>query len=114
MLLPIINKIIVKYSSIIIIEISFVFYVVAYVQRIKDIIVFDNEILNLSIRQIALFGTSQLPFIIEAIFAHKKIYSKLYNIANNIKYKNILSVILITLMIIAHRIKLYLLQYLQV
>ena len=102
LLSPIINKIIVKYNSIIIMTISFVFYVVAYVQRIKGIIVFDNEVLNWSIRQVALFGTSQLPFIVGAIFAHKKIYSKLYNIANNIKYKNILGVILIALMIIAH------------
>ena len=79
LLSPIINKIIVKYNSIIIMTISFVFYVVAYVQRIKGIIVFDNEVLNWSIRQVALFGTSQLPFIVGAIFAHKKIYSKLYN-----------------------------------
>ena len=58
--------------------------------------------LNLIISQLALFGTSQLPFIIGAIFANKKIYSKLYNRANSMKYKNIIGIILIILMIIAH------------
>ena len=99
---PILNKLVIKYNSVVIVSISFIFYCVAYVQRIKGIIVFDNEILNWIIRQFALFGTSQLPFIVGAIFAYKKIYSKLYNIANKIKYKNILGIMLIVLMIIVH------------
>ena len=99
---PIINKVVINYNSTIVVALSFVFYFVAYVQRIKGILVFDNEILSWIIRQIALFGTSQFPFILGSIFAHKKIYSKLYNITNEIKYKNILGVSIIILMIIAH------------
>ena len=72
LLSSIINKIVIKYNNIAIIAISFIFYVVAYIQRIKGVIVFDNEVLNWFIRQIALFGTSQLPFIIGVVFSHKK------------------------------------------
>lgn len=72
LLSSIINKIVIKYNNIAIIAISFIFYVVAYIQRIKGIIVFDNEVLNWFIRHIALFGTSQLPFIIGVVFSYKK------------------------------------------
>ena len=102
LLSPIINKIVVKYNKILVIAISFIFYVVAYIQRIKGIIVLDNNILNWFIRQIALFGTSQLPFTIGSVFAHRKIYSKLNNICNKIRYKNILGILMLILMIVAH------------
>lgn len=99
---PITNKLIVKYNAIGIISLSFIFYFFAYTQRIKGVLIFDNEILCWLIRQIALFGTSQFPFVVGSIFAQKKIYSKLYNIFQKIKYKNILGIILIILMIVAH------------
>ena len=101
---PFINKIVIKYNNILILGLSFIFYVAAYIQRIKGVIVIDNEVLNWIIRQIALFGTSQLPFIIGAVFAHKKIYSKLNSMSSKIKYKNTLGILIITLMIIAHGI----------
>lgn len=101
---PFINKIVIKYNNILILGLSFIFYVAAYIQRIKGVIVFDNEVLNWFIRQVALFGTSQLPFIIGTVFAHKKIYSKLNSMSNKIKYKNTLGILIITLMIIAHGI----------
>lgn len=104
LLSPIINKIVVKYNTILVIAISFIFYVIAYVQRIKGVIVLDSNILNWFIRQIALFGTSQLPFIIGSVFADKKVYSKLDNICNKIRYKNILGILIIMLMIVAHGI----------
>lgn len=104
LLSSIINKIVIKYNNIAIIAISFIFYVVAYIQRIKGVIVFDNEVLNWFIRQIALFGTSQLPFIIGVVFSHKKIYSKLNSMSSKIKYKNALGILIIVLMIIAHGI----------
>lgn len=104
LLSSIINKIVVKYNNILVIALSFIFYVVAYVQRIKGVRVLDNNILNWFIRQIALFGTSQLPFIIGSIFANKKIYSKFNNICNKIRYKNMLGVLIILLMIVAHGI----------
>ena len=82
------NRFIIKYNNILILVLSFVFYVIGYIQRIKVVLVFDNEILNWFIRQLALFGTSQFPFIIGVVFGHNKIYSKLYNIMNHKKYKN--------------------------
>lgn len=104
LLSPIINRVAIKYNSYLIIAISFAFYFFAYIQRIKGVIVVDNIILAWIIRQSALFGTSQLPFIVGAIFAEKKLYSKLYNVVNDIKYKNIIGLSLILLMIIAHGI----------
>ena len=104
LLSPIINKIVVKYNNILVISISFIFYTIAYVQRIKGVIVLDNYILNWFIIQITLFGTSQLPFIIGSVFADKKVYSKLDNICNKIRYKNILGILIIMLMIVAHGI----------
>lgn len=98
------NKIVVKYNNILVIAISFIFYVITYLQRIKGVIVLDNNILNWFIRQISLFGISQLPFIIGSVFANKKVYSKLDNICNKIRYKNILGILIIILMIVAHGI----------
>ena len=69
---PIINNMVVKYNNILVIALSFIFYIFAYIQRIKGVIVLDNNILNWFMRQIALFGTSQLPFIIGSVFAYKK------------------------------------------
>mgnify|MGYP004605577297 CR=1 FL=1 len=102
LLSPIINGIVIKYNNILLVILSFIFYVVAYIQRVNGILVIDNQVLSWLIRQIALFGTSQFPFIIGVIFSHKKIYSKLYNIVNDIKYKNILGFLIISIMIIAH------------
>ncbi|MBC5624036.1 acyltransferase family protein [Clostridium sp. NSJ-49] len=99
-----INKIVLKNNSYLIIIMSFLFYILAYIQRIKGVIIFDNVFLNWIIRQLALFGTSQFPFIIGAIFANKKIYSKLYNLVKKIRYKNLLGIMLIVLTIIAHGI----------
>lgn len=80
------------------------YIILVLISPIINKIIFDNEILNWGIRQIALLGTSQLPFIVGCVFAYKKIYSKLYSISNKIKYKNTLGILIITLMIIAHGI----------
>ena len=52
-----INKIVKKYNSIVIIFISFLIYFMAYIQRIKGILNFDNVILEYIVRQLALLGT---------------------------------------------------------
>lgn len=97
-----INKIVIKYNSLLIIGISFIIYLIGYIQRIMVPIVTDSEIINYILRQAALLGTSQFPYVVGVIFAHNKIYSKIYNIFNKIKFKNILSISLILLMIILH------------
>ena len=50
------------------------------------------------------FSNCSSVYIIGAIFAYKKIYSKLYTVVNKFKYKNIIIIALISLMIIAHGI----------
>ena len=61
---PIINKIIKKYNTMVIIIASFVIYFIAYMQRIKGILIFNNIILDYIVRQLALLGTSVFPYII--------------------------------------------------
>lgn len=97
-----INKMVIKHNSLLIIGISFIIYFVGYIQRIMVPIVTDSEIINYILRQTALFGTSQLPYVIGVIFANKKIYSKIYNIFSKVKFNNILAISLILLMIILH------------
>ena len=104
MVSSIINKIVKKYNTAVIIFISFTIYIIAYVQRMKGVLYFDNVILNYIVRQLALLGTALFPYIIGAIFAYKKIYSKIYKLLNKLKCKNILILALITLMILAHGI----------
>lgn len=70
---PIINKAVIKQNNIFIIGIVLLIYLFAYVQRIKGVINFDNEILSWIIRQAALLGTSLLPYVTGALFAHKKL-----------------------------------------
>ena len=62
----------------------------------------NNEIINYVLRQGALFGTSQFPYVVGVIFAEKKLYSKISNIFNKFKFKNILAISLILIMIVAH------------
>ena len=102
MLSSIINNIVINYDKTAIILISVIFYFISYIQRVKGVIVVNNDILDYLITQISLFGTSQFPFIIGIIFARYKIYSKLYRIVNKIKYRNILGYLLILIMIIVH------------
>lgn len=97
-----INKVVLKNNNVVIVAISLIFYFFAYIQRIKGVLVFENEIINWFIRQLALFGTSQFPFIIGAIFADKRIYSKLYNTINKVRFKNMICTSIIILMIVAH------------
>lgn len=62
----------------------------------------SNELINYILRQAALLGTSQFPYIIGVIFAKKSIYSKISDIFNRIKFKNMVSIFLIIVMIVAH------------
>lgn len=99
---PYINEIIKKYNNISIMIISFIIYNISYIQRIKTPILFGKYSIDLIIRQLALLGTSQFPFIIGAVFAYKKLYSKIYDYFKERKFKNIECMIIILLMIIAH------------
>lgn len=96
------NKAIKKYHTVLIISISGIFYCLAYVQRIKGVLYFDLEWVDWLIRQLALYGTSQFPYVIGSVFFYHKWYSKLSNIFQNLKFKNMFSLGIIILMIIAH------------
>lgn len=95
-------RVIDKYSRKVTLSISFIIYVIAYIQRIRGFIVVDNEIISWVIRQGTLFGTSQLPFILGGVFAKYKIYSNIQRNFNKIKYKNWICLGIITAMIIFH------------
>lgn len=97
-----INKIVERYNVILILVISFMIYFICYIEYWHKIIVFEDPILNWEIKQITLFGTSQLAYLVGSIFAYKKIYSKIYPIVNKIKLKNIIAIGLIILMIVLH------------
>lgn len=99
---PWINKMVIKKNNILIVFISFILYFMGYLQRIKGLVSFDNEILNWFFVQMGFIGTSQFPFVIGVIFADKKIYSKLYNFTLKIKFKNLIGLSLILALIVAH------------
>ena len=101
---PYINKIVEKCNVNIILILSFVIYFIGYIQRIMVPIHTNNEIINYILRQAALFGTSQFPYIVGVIFADKKFYSKISNIFNKFKFKNMFAMFLILMMIVAHGI----------
>lgn len=101
---PITNKIVKRFNPILIVGISFVIYFIAYLQRIKGVLVVDNVLLSWLIRQFALWGTSQFAFIIGSLFAHYKIYSKIATRVKKINHKNLIGTMIILSMIVAHGI----------
>lgn len=102
LLSPILNRLALKYPNWVIILCSLIIYVVAYVQRFKSLIVFDVELLDWMVSQLAYFGTSLFPFMVGAIFAKSQIYSQLVKMTKDLKYKNVLCLLIIVLMIIGH------------
>ena len=104
LLSSVLNRILLKYPNWLALLFSLIIYVVAYLQRFKSIIVFDIEILDWIVHQLAYLGTSLFPFIVGAIFAKDKIYSKLVKITKNLKFKNVIGLALVVLMIIGHGI----------
>lgn len=85
-----------------IVIISLAFYVLAYIQRIKTPFIFDSKIIEWCIRQLALFGTSQFPFIVGILFANYNIYSKLLRWTKKWKWKNICYLTIMIGMLIVH------------
>jgi len=99
---PLLNKIVIHYNYKIVILCSVLYYFIAYVQKVKGVIVFDDLVCSWFIRQLALFGTSQFPFIVGGVFANKKIYSQIYNRFQKLKFKNVVAIYLIFAMILFH------------
>lgn len=102
---PFIVKFVSKFNPFVILGISGVIYLLSYVQRYKEIISFgDSEILNMIFTSVLLLGTSQFSFLVGMIFAKNKIYSKIHNKFNSIKYKNIICTAGIVSLILFHSI----------
>lgn len=99
-----INQLVIKRNPWVIISLSFLIYFIAYIQRIKTPLVFDSVFINWILRQIALWGTSQLPFIVGGVFAKYELYFKIVQRVKGLKLKNIWCCLGICLLIIIHGI----------
>lgn len=97
-----INRLILKTNTKVIIFLSLIFYTIGYIQRIKVPIVLNNIYGDYFLRQLALFGTSQLPFIVGGIFQKEKTYSKLKKVSYNLRYKNCILYSIIIALLILH------------
>ncbi|MED3866649.1 acyltransferase family protein [Priestia megaterium] len=102
-LAPLLTKLIKKYNSISMLVISGIIYLVSYVERIKHVLdLGDNTVVVMLVNAVVLVGTSQLAFVVGIIFAKEGIYSKLYNKFHNIKFKNILCLLGILMLVVMH------------
>lgn len=103
LLAPALFKLIQKYNTIILLLISGFIYLITYIQRIKHVIDFgDSSAVSMLVNIIVLVGTSQLPFVVGAIFAKEKIYSKLYNTLSKYEQKNLICIAGILSLVIIH------------
>ena len=102
---PLLFKLVKQSNSLSLLLASNIIYLLSYMQRIKHIIHFgDNFILVTTVNAVVLVGTSQLPFIIGAIFSKEKTYSKFYIRFDSFKFKNTLCVVGILILVIIHAI----------
>lgn len=87
-----------------IVIVSFLFYSIAYIQRIKVPIVLDNFVLDRFLSQLALLGTAQFPFVLGALAWRKKWYSQFIMLLSKIRLRNLILVGIILLSIVIHGI----------
>ncbi|MGE7762109.1 acyltransferase family protein [Peribacillus sp. NPDC097895] len=100
---PLLVKLIKKYNSMYLIIIFGLVYLISYIQRIMEVIDFnDSVILSTISHALGLVGTSLFPFIIGSIFAKEKIYSKIYDKCYGMKYKNAVCILLIFSLVLGH------------
>lgn len=97
-----INSFILKNNNKIIIFLSLAFYLIGYIQRIKVPIILNNIYGDYILRQLALLGTSQLPFVVGSIFQKEKFYSKLQEILEKYRYKNYMLSLIILILFVFH------------
>lgn len=87
--------------------ISFIIYFVAYVQRFKNVIALDNNVLNWIITQLALLGTSLMPFVWGMLFYKYKVFTKIKSFVSA-KFTNgrfaLISFAIFAAMFVAHGI----------
>ncbi|MGP4074906.1 acyltransferase family protein [Halobacillus sp. K22] len=102
---PFLFNFIKKHNPWLVVMVSGLIYLLAYIQRIKHVIDFgDNSVVNIVVNALVLVGTSQFAFLAGAIFAEKKIYSWFTRQLQKLKRKNTLCILGIVLLIIIHSI----------
>ena len=99
---PIIFKLIDKYNSKILLFLSMIIYFLAYLQRIRNVIPINNGFLLLIVNAMVLVGTSQLSFVIGAVFVKERIYSKISSVVSTLKGKNVLCLVGICGLVVVH------------
>lgn len=77
-------KVINKKNISIILSLLAISYFIGYVQRIKNIINFDNPILHWGTTELALYGNSLLPFALGAIFVRYDLFNLISTHVNKI------------------------------
>lgn len=87
-----------KINPIIVLVISGVIYLAAYYQRTTNIIKINITVLDWAIVQLALLGTSFLPYIVAMLFYKYKVFTKLRQFVE--KHTNNLVVALVSIVII--------------
>lgn len=102
-----IHLVVQKLSPYILVIISFGIYFVSYVQSFKNVVSFNSDFANWFIMQIALLGTSFLPFVCGMMFYKYKIFTELRNLLHK-KFNNtqiaVISVMIFMALVIGHGI----------
>lgn len=82
-------------------------YFIAYIQRLKNVVDFNNDFANWIIMQMSLLGTSFLPFVCGMIFYKYELFTKIRNWLNkrfNNTKLNVIGAIIFLVLIIGHGI----------
>lgn len=96
-----------KLNPYVLVIVSFGIYFVSYVQRFKNVVSLNSGFANWIIMQIALLGTSFLPFICGMMFYKYKVFTKLRNLLNkrfNDIQLTVLGAIIFLALVIGHGI----------
>jgi hypothetical protein len=94
-----------KIDPIIVCVLSVVVYLPSYIQRFKNVIQVDSNVLQWIIRQLALLGTSIMPFIWGMMFCKYNVFTKikkvLYNKLDN-RQLIVIGLLLTAIIIVGH------------
>lgn len=99
---PIIVKICRKWNSVIVFFVSGCFYFASYLFRFRFLLDVDNTVLNWLWTQFILFGTSQFPFVVGALFYKHKLITALRKVNMKATVKNALCVAFVLLAFVFH------------
>lgn len=92
-----------KNNSMVLLLLSGLLYLIAYLQRIRPILDYgDFTILNMLGNTLELVGTTQLPFVVGALFAKERTYSWIYKKTYHLRYKNTICTLCILMLVVIH------------